>query len=126
MSIHLHKFYFDSLTRARVQQECYGQAMFNNLVKVRPDIAEQVRNTDMDPSRMSGPAEDYERWDRFIAHVESNWLALPLRDKNQAIQNLLREADKMLSFIGCSPEGIDQDIARAEALSARIGVELDS
>lgn len=39
---------------------------------------------------------------------------------NLVLRNLLREACDMLGMIGCSPEGIGKDIARAEALQARI------
>lgn len=40
------------------------------------------------------------------------------------LRNLLGEACDMLGLIGCSPEGVDKDIAMAEALQARIRVAL--
>jgi len=40
------------------------------------------------------------------------------------LRNLLGEACDMLGLIGCSPEGVDKDIAMAEALQARIRVVL--
>lgn len=67
----LHKFYFDSQTRARVTRERYGQAMFNHLHEVRPDLAEAVRSTDKDPfyvERLDDP-----RWDKFVEFLEANW-----------------------------------------------------
>ena len=71
--ISLHKFYFDSWTLARNNRWRYGQAMFNNLVIVRPDLAEKVRGTDADPfyvERLNDP-----RWDRFVEIVEAEWYA---------------------------------------------------
>lgn len=67
----LHKFYFDAQMRARKTGERYGQAMFNHLYEVRPDLSEQIRATDADPfyvSELSDP-----RWDRFISFIEKNW-----------------------------------------------------
>lgn len=67
----LHKFYFDAQHRARGTGERYGQAMFNHLCDVRPDLSEQVRATDMDPfhvERLNDP-----RWDRFVTFLEANW-----------------------------------------------------
>lgn len=69
--VSLHQFYFDAMTRARVTRERYGQAMFNHLVRVRPDLAEQVRGTDKDPfyvERLSHP-----NWDPFVEFIEANW-----------------------------------------------------
>lgn len=40
------------------------------------------------------------------------------------LRNLLREACDMLGLIGCSPEGIDKDVAEAEELEARIEAAL--
>ena len=67
----LHQFYFDAITLARKHQWCYGQAMFNHLESVRPDLAAQVRGTDKDPFqvvRLSHP-----NWDRFVEFIESEW-----------------------------------------------------
>jgi hypothetical protein len=67
----LHQFYFDAQARARKTGERYGQAMFNHLYEVRPDLSEQVRGQDTDPfyvERLSQP-----RWDRFVTFLEANW-----------------------------------------------------
>ena len=71
MKLSLHKFYFDAITRARVTRERYGQAMFNHLWEVRPDLSEQVRGTDKDPFHVQSFEDP--RWDAFIAFIESNW-----------------------------------------------------
>lgn len=71
MPTSLHKFYFDAISRARSKRERYGQAMFNHLVIVRPDLSERVRGTDMDPfyvEQLSHPD-----WDRFVKFIETNW-----------------------------------------------------
>lgn len=67
----LHKFYFDAICRANREAERYGQSMFNHLCKVRPDLAEKVRGTDMDPFYCQSPAND--QFDRFARFVELNW-----------------------------------------------------
>lgn len=67
----LHKFYFDSITRAREKRERYCQAMFNHLSVVRPDLSEQVRGTEMDPFHCTTLQDP--RWDKFVAFIETNW-----------------------------------------------------
>jgi hypothetical protein len=71
----LHQFYFDAVTRARNSQERYGQAMFNHLRQVRPDLAERVRGTDKDPFYVSALTDP--RWDRFVAFIENEWRQKP-------------------------------------------------
>ena len=67
----LHQFYFDALTRARKTSERYGQAMFNHLAEVRPEMAEMVRGTKNDPFYVLSPTDA--RWDAFVEFIESNW-----------------------------------------------------
>ena len=65
-----HKFYFDAISRARTHRERYGQAMFNHLETIRPDLANAVRGTDSDPfyvKELSHP-----NWYRFVAFLESD------------------------------------------------------
>ena len=45
----------------------WGQVMFNTLYEVRPDLAEQVRGTDIDPFY------DDARGLAFMAFVVGNW-----------------------------------------------------
>jgi hypothetical protein len=71
MWISLHKFYFDAITRGRVNRERYGQAMFNHLHEVRPDLSEQVRGTDKDPFYVESLKDP--RWNSFVEFIESNW-----------------------------------------------------
>lgn len=67
----LHEFYFDSITRCRKTGERYGQGMFNHLCEVKPDLAEKVRGTNMDPFYCSSSMEA--KFDRFITFIEANW-----------------------------------------------------
>jgi hypothetical protein len=67
----LRKFYFDSIVRARLRHERYGQAMFNNLCEHKPILAEAVRGTEKDPFYCTSPND--QRFDAFIAYIESNW-----------------------------------------------------
>lgn len=71
--VSLHKFYFDAIVSAKLRSWRYGQALFNKLLELRPELAEKVRATNMDVFHMQGPADDFERWDRFISFVETNW-----------------------------------------------------
>lgn len=69
----LSKFYMDGMIRARSNGERYGQALFNLLTERHPFLAEQIRGSDRDPFYLSGPAQDFARWDRFAAFIEQNW-----------------------------------------------------
>lgn len=65
----LHKFYFDTIVLARTNGWRYGQAMFNHLLSIRPDLAEQIRGTEIDPFYKVSPVD----MDGFFEFVESNW-----------------------------------------------------
>jgi hypothetical protein len=69
----LSKFYMDAAIRARTNGERYGQAVFNHLFMIRPDLSEQIRGTDKDPFYMNGPADNFARWDAFAWFIETNW-----------------------------------------------------
>jgi hypothetical protein len=69
--ISLHQFYFDAMVRARTTSERYGQAMFNHLYQVRPDLSERVRGTINDPFHVYTLPDP--RWDRFVAFIETHW-----------------------------------------------------
>lgn len=69
--ISLHQFYFDAVSRARKTNERYGQAMFNHLVEVRPDLAECVRGSLADPFYVERLADP--RWDKFVNYIETQW-----------------------------------------------------
>lgn len=81
----LHKFYFDAIVRARNTGERYGQAMFNHLYEVRPDLAEQVRSQPTDPfyvEKLNHPA-----WDRFVYFIEKNWFGGKAEDGGRDLQD---------------------------------------
>lgn len=68
----LHKFYFDAQAYARQSgNQRYGQAMFNHLCTVRPELAERVRGTDKDPFYVAALSDP--RWDRFVTFLEAEW-----------------------------------------------------
>ena len=69
----LSKFYMDGMILAKQHGWRYGQALFNLLVDRQPHIAETIRATKLDPFHMTGPAQDFERWDAFAVYVEKNW-----------------------------------------------------
>ena len=70
MKLSLHKFYIDAIKRAR-NVERYGQAIFNHLWEVRPDLSEKVRRTDKDPFYIDTLHDP--RWDAFVNFIETNW-----------------------------------------------------
>ncbi len=50
--------------------ERHGQAAFNHLFAVRPDLSEQVRGTPMDPFYRDS---NHPGWERFVVFLEKNW-----------------------------------------------------
>lgn len=67
----LKEFYAQAAIRAKMYKWRLGQAAFNYLVDVRPDLSEAVRATDKDPFYASDKADP--RWLKFKAYVEANW-----------------------------------------------------
>lgn len=67
-TLSLHQFYADVALREWALKERRGQAMFNHLLKVRPELAEAVRATDMDPFYESPAAVK-----KFIEFIETRW-----------------------------------------------------
>lgn len=45
----IQKFYFAVMGRSSKKGERRGQAMFNHLSEIRPDLAEKIQGTDKDP-----------------------------------------------------------------------------
>lgn len=68
----LHQFYFDAIIYNR-ENPClrYGQAMFNHLAVVRPDLAEMVRGTNCDPFHCVSPTQG--AFNRFTNFIEKCW-----------------------------------------------------
>lgn len=71
MQITLQQFYLDIDAHARTRKWRYGQAAFNYLQNIRPDLADAVRGSNMDPFYVQQFPDD--RWERFVAYLESNW-----------------------------------------------------
>lgn len=44
------------------EHERLGQAIFNHLLEVRPDLAEQIRGTELDPFHNDGVLSELEKW----------------------------------------------------------------
>jgi hypothetical protein len=73
--ISLHRFYSDGIQLWSRSDGVlrYGQAMFNHLCDVRPELASLVRGTKMDPFYASTPGDP--RWDAFVDFIERRWYA---------------------------------------------------
>lgn len=67
----LHEFYTAAIARSRTSGERYGQAVFNLLHEVRPQLSEQVRGTGMDPYHVLDTKDA--SWRKFVAFLESHW-----------------------------------------------------
>ena len=66
----LHMFYQNVGKRCYERHELYGQALFNQLAVVRPDIAKKICGTNMDPFY----AEDTDfSYSVFTKYLESVW-----------------------------------------------------
>ena len=68
----------DSLTRQAKTGERKGQAAFNHLVEVRPELANAIRGTTLDPFYcQTGLAHENahgnETWTRFTEWLNDNW-----------------------------------------------------
>ena len=57
----------------------------------------------------------------FIDDIDADVLLRELA----RLRNLLGEACDMLGFIGCSPEGVDKDVAMAERIGVQCATEGD-
>lgn len=54
--------------RMEMREERYGQAMFNILTLCRPNIAEQLRATTLDPFYKNAPADiPHETWTLIVS-----------------------------------------------------------
>lgn len=69
----IDEFYDEARDRRAAHPEWrYGQALFNTLVDVRPDLSEQVRGTENDPFYAKGGIGD-SRLLRFGAFINDHW-----------------------------------------------------
>jgi hypothetical protein len=72
MQMSLHQFYVGVIAYKSANPfQRYGQAMFNHLVTVRPDLAEMVRGTNCDPFYCLSQTEP--RFDKFTNFIEKCW-----------------------------------------------------
>lgn len=67
----LHSFYDLAESRGRRTGERYGQAMFNHLLDVWPEMAERIRGTNADPFHCE--TRTHQRVDAFVRTIESMW-----------------------------------------------------
>jgi hypothetical protein len=70
-SMSLHEFCMNADRYARQYRQRYGQALFNYLLDVRPDLAEKVRGTDSDP--FYAYTENDARAKRFMEFLGVVW-----------------------------------------------------
>lgn len=49
----------------------YGQALFNSLLSIRPDLAERIRGTEIDPFTVN--VEHDRRLEKFTQFLQENW-----------------------------------------------------
>lgn len=68
----LHEFYA-AVTRYHTKhpEERAGQALFNVLYKVRPDLSEKIRGTKQDPFHATNKA--HPRYVAGVAFINGNW-----------------------------------------------------
>ena len=64
------QFYELALNSASKFKIRKGQALFNLLSEIRPDLSEQIRGTDKDPFYIES---NHPNWKRFIEFLEANW-----------------------------------------------------
>ena len=60
--------FYREMTRRMTKNERKGQAAFNLLAEVRPDLSEQVCGTEMDPFY-----DAVGSWQKFYQFLEENW-----------------------------------------------------
>jgi hypothetical protein len=89
----LHKLYSIARTREDTQLERYGQALFNTLREVRPDIADRLLGTQDDPFYANDGDEGLER---AVAVIESMWLDRPpSRSESGLRESVIALADEI-------------------------------
>ncbi len=67
----IEKFWEEVVARFGKGGERYGQAAFNLLCEVRPDLSEKIRGTENDPfylERARGA-----KWEAFVSYLTDNW-----------------------------------------------------
>lgn len=85
--MNLHQFYFEVWTSARENRWRIGQALFNHLVTVRPELAEQLRGGQSDPFYAYSPTD--ERYDSAIKFIEQWWYMNSFGDSFNSVQEML-------------------------------------
>lgn len=73
----IHRFWIGAGERISRTGERYGQALFNHLESVRPDLANRVRGTDADPFRCFDAYSA--QIERFAEFVEREWSRKPAK-----------------------------------------------
>lgn len=69
--MNLHQFYYDAWQLAIKNDWRLGQALFNHLDDVRPDLADAIRGTDNDPFYAESFTDP--RYDAAIQFIERMW-----------------------------------------------------
>jgi uncharacterized protein (DUF1786 family) len=71
----LHEFWIlVGMQRAQHSSERLGQIAFNILEENRPEMANAIRGSDMDPFYVSDAMTSFDkRMDRFVTWLSENW-----------------------------------------------------
>lgn len=77
----LSRFFCDARERARTRRERFGQAVFNHLAEVRPDLSEAIRGTDKDPFHAG---REHPAWAKLATFLDENWTPPPSPDPEAA------------------------------------------
>ena len=68
-----HRFYvLAGLYASEHPDMRWGQAIFNYLYQVRPELADAIIGTDANPYYITNTMET-EKWEQFLAFIEANW-----------------------------------------------------
>jgi hypothetical protein len=67
----MHKFFNEAGDLAEKNLWRYGQALFNHLLDVRPELAEEIRGTDKDPFYIETLSDP--KYKNFLDFLSERW-----------------------------------------------------
>jgi hypothetical protein len=69
----LSEFYAKVESNLRHTTQRYGQLLFNTLYEVRPELADKIRATDLDPFYVKDEDPLNPVWDKLYQFLQENW-----------------------------------------------------
>lgn len=69
----ISEFFSEARKRSKLHEERYGQAVFMVLLKERPELAELVREEDIDPYYLTSDDSHRDKWSQFHRWLERHW-----------------------------------------------------